>query len=116
MVEIAQTLERIERRLIALEEKVDRIQVLPRAVKLTVAAKLLGCDVKTIKKDVARRKLRTVLVGDREHVPVAEIVRLCAVPSLPALSPLSIPPRRRQKKAEAKSAAERFRELAKRRD
>lgn len=113
--QICEALQRIERRLIVLEEKVDRIQTVPRAVKLPVAAKLLGCDVTTLKRDVRRKRLRTIRIGAREHVPMSEIVRLCATPTTPPPSPPTIPPTAKRLRAAAAGASDVFRALARRR-
>lgn len=104
-------LERIAARLDALEAK---ISVQPRAYKIRDAARMLGCSPTTVKGMIRAGELRTVLIGDRSHVPMAEIVRLTAVGASQPKSAPSIPRRKSVKLAQ--SEAEKIRALARRKD
>lgn len=107
-------LERIDARLAALEQKVEMLVLPPRAVKPRVAGSLLGCSEKIIKSMIGRGELRTVPVGERQHVPMSEIVRLTTVTAPPARGPVLLPRARSAKVSPTE--LEKMRALARRRD
>lgn len=107
-------LERIAARLDSLERKVEMLVVPPRAVKPKVAGSLLGCSENTVKGMVRRGEMRTVRVGDRQHIPMSEIVRLTTVATAPKSSPI-LQPRSKRTKIEP-SEMEKVRALVRRKD
>lgn len=104
------SLEVIEGRLAALEQKVEAIIAPPRALKKRDAARLLGVGLTTLENLLRQGKLRTVPIGDREHVPMSELVRMTSVttkPQRPASGPAL-----GARKQDGRSEAEKIREFA----
>lgn len=78
---------RIEVRLVALEERLSRESVTPRALTMARAAALLSVSVSTVKRLVKGGELRTVTLGARPMVPMSEVVRLTSVTAAPSSRP-----------------------------
>lgn len=104
-------LERIAARLDALEAKVT---VQPRAYKIRDAGRLLGCSPAIVKAMIRSGEIRTVLIGERAHIPVSEIMRITTVatakprigPGLPRRTAAKVP----------QSEMERMQALSRRKD
>src|SRR5512137_1593398 len=53
-----------------------REEPLPRAVKPEQAARLLGCSLRALNSQIRSGRIRTVTVGNEQHVPMSEILHL----------------------------------------
>lgn len=72
-------LERIERKLDALEQKIGALNMPPRALTFRDAGRMLGRSAKTVRRMVASRELRTVTIAKSEMIPMSEVIRVVAV-------------------------------------
>lgn len=91
--EMSSVLSEVVVRLSSLEQRVESIIAPPRAFSLKEASKLLGCSPRKLSRLIQSGKLRTVEIGEREHVPMSEVVRLTTVTTSPKSSPRVAPPR-----------------------
>lgn len=95
-------LEAVAARLEAVERKVDAITVPPKALRIEEAEKHLPLKRAAIKDLIRKGKIRTVQIGERNYIPLTEIIRLT---SLPDRAPSSAPAVHRSKKARATDRA-----------
>jgi hypothetical protein len=109
-----EVLGRIERRLEAVERKLDLLAGAPQAFayKLDDAAKMLSMGRTKLDGLIAERKVATVTLGGRRYVPVAELIRL-TTPSNPRSPPSG--PRPRTQAANQSDPGRAIRDLTRRR-
>ncbi len=78
---------------------------LPGAVAQETAAKILGCSLRTLQREIRSGRVQTVTVGDREHVPMTEIARFAELRQVEAERARASRKRRRSTQATSRRSA-----------
>ena len=77
-----------------------REEPLPGALTVDHAARLLGWSVRKLERQIRGGQIRTVIVGEHEHVPMSEILRLTAPRKTRSARGKSMGPSRRKTAAQ----------------
>jgi hypothetical protein len=118
LTRIEQRQEGIERRLDAIQLKIETLTAPPKAVTIENAAQILSRSVTTVKGMIRRGEIGTCMIAKTRMVPMHELVRKTSMTSIP-LSAASGPVSKRERlraKRKAADHASAIRRLAKKRD